>query len=124
MDSNGFSDPYVKLTVAGHQRKSKIVKKTLNPRWNETFDFEGELSQLIEQPLDLQVWDSDGRFARSDPCGVATLDLSALRSGSHGPLEYEVLLDDGQQQKGRVYLTVTWFSMGGAALKCRCQPCA
>jgi hypothetical protein len=32
MDSNGFSDPYVKLSLGKHHVKSKTIKKTLNPR--------------------------------------------------------------------------------------------
>ena len=39
MDSNGFSDPYVVLKVAGQQRKSSTVQKTLNPKWNQHFEF-------------------------------------------------------------------------------------
>ena len=39
MDSNGFSDPYVKLTLKGTTHKSKTMKKTLNPKWDEGFEF-------------------------------------------------------------------------------------
>jgi hypothetical protein len=31
----GFSDPYVTVTVGRKTQKTKIVKQTLNPRWNE-----------------------------------------------------------------------------------------
>lgn len=31
-DSNGYSDPYIKLSLASHRAKSKTIKKTLNPR--------------------------------------------------------------------------------------------
>lgn len=36
-DSNGFSDPYCKLNLGGVVNKSRIVKKTLNPEWQEDF---------------------------------------------------------------------------------------
>ena len=39
MDSNGFSDPYVVLKVAGQQRRSSTVQKTLNPKWKQHFEF-------------------------------------------------------------------------------------
>ena len=34
MDSNGFSDPYVKLKLGKDSHKSATVKKTLHPRWD------------------------------------------------------------------------------------------
>lgn len=42
MDPNGLADPYVKikLTCDGERNrkyKTKVVKASLNPEWNETF---------------------------------------------------------------------------------------
>ena len=36
-DSNGLSDPYVKLTYQKVKAKTQIIRKTLNPVWNEAF---------------------------------------------------------------------------------------
>ena len=44
-DANGLSDPYVRVTLLPdkkHRLETKIKRRTLNPRWNETFYFEGE----------------------------------------------------------------------------------
>lgn len=44
-DLSGTSDPYVRVTLLPdkkHRLETKIKRRTLNPRWNETFYFEGE----------------------------------------------------------------------------------
>lgn len=47
MDMGGTSDPYVRVTLLPdkkHRLETKIKRRTLNPRWNETFYFEGKFS--------------------------------------------------------------------------------
>ena len=54
-DLNGLSDPYAVLTLHGVKHKSKTISKSLNPRWDETFCFEGSLGELTDQPMQLEV---------------------------------------------------------------------
>ncbi|KAJ7990008.1 hypothetical protein DPEC_G00310390 [Dallia pectoralis] len=64
MDVNGFSDPYVKTYLKPDtQKKSKhktaVIKKTLNPEFNEEFFYDISLSDLSNKTLEVTVWDYD-----------------------------------------------------------------
>ncbi|XP_046385625.1 rabphilin-3A [Ischnura elegans] len=63
MDTNGFSDPFVKLHLKPdpHHRKYKtsIKWKNLNPEFNEQFVFETKATDLSRQALVITVWDKD-----------------------------------------------------------------
>lgn len=38
-DRNGKSDPYAILNIGKQTFKSKVMKRTVNPKWDETFIF-------------------------------------------------------------------------------------
>lgn len=38
MDVGGKSDPYIKLKLENQEFKTKIKKKTLNPKWEQKFE--------------------------------------------------------------------------------------
>uniref|UniRef100_A0A672SML1 Rabphilin-3A-like n=1 Tax=Sinocyclocheilus grahami TaxID=75366 RepID=A0A672SML1_SINGR len=64
MDSNGYSDPFVKIYLKpdmGKKAKNKtqIKKKTLNPEFNEEFSYEIKHAELAKKTLDVSVWDYD-----------------------------------------------------------------
>ncbi|KAL6095075.1 doc2a [Pungitius sinensis] len=64
MDVNGYSDPYVKTYLKPDvQKKSKhktaVIKKTLNPEFNEEFFYEISFSELATKTLEVTVWDYD-----------------------------------------------------------------
>ncbi|XP_036408437.1 double C2-like domain-containing protein alpha [Megalops cyprinoides] len=64
MDVNGFSDPYVKTYLKPdlHKKskhKTAVIKKTLNPEFNEEFFYEISLSELRNKTLEVTVWDYD-----------------------------------------------------------------
>mgnify|MGYP003706715113 CR=1 FL=1 len=50
-DANGFSDPYAKLTFLRHSVSTDVVTKSLEPFWDETFEFKvgtGVVSEILE----------------------------------------------------------------------------
>nr|XP_031313042.1 synaptotagmin-3 [Camelus dromedarius] len=77
-DSNGFSDPYVKIYLLPDRKKkfrprSGVHRKTLNPVFNETFQFSVPLAELAQRKLHFSVYDFD-RFSRHDLIGQVVLD--------------------------------------------------
>ena len=111
MDSNGYSDPYVKLTLGNKTHKSKTIKKTLNPRWDETFTFrENNFGAIANGTLQVDAWDWD-MMSRNDPLGSAQLQLGrlmqqGLESGVTIPCS--VQLKDSQATPGEVFFEITW----------------
>ncbi|KAF1325644.1 Inositol polyphosphate 5-phosphatase, partial [Globisporangium splendens] len=84
-DSNGFSDPYVIMTVldskgnaiaAGGSFKTKVIKKTLTPRWNEEY-LVGDRSDLrLATTLRLALFDDDAFAMSDDPLGVVDIPIA------------------------------------------------
>lgn len=109
-DSNGFSDPYVKIYLLPDRKKKfqtkvwsgglairvpgregpreegpvgmvsvslarplQVHRKTLNPVFNETFQFSVPLAELAQRKLHFSVYDFD-RFSRHDLIGQVVLD--------------------------------------------------
>ena len=60
-DRGGTSDPYVRLHLGDkikQAQKTKVIKKTLNPVWNETFEFLINVSRRQEN-LTIECFDYD-----------------------------------------------------------------
>ncbi|KAJ8567413.1 hypothetical protein K7X08_019621 [Anisodus acutangulus] len=65
------SDPYVVVRMAKQKLKTRVVKKNVNPEWNE------DLTLCITEPIlpiKLQVYDKD-TFSLDDKMGDAELDI-------------------------------------------------
>jgi hypothetical protein len=102
-DANGFSDPYVKLQLGGHKKKTKVVKKNLSPSWDEEFTFKVKEGDTT---LRVAVWDWD-MISSSDFMGEVNISLQDLPAGQ--PLAKWFLLgtdaneekEDGEDKKSK-----------------------
>ena len=91
-DRDGFSDPYVKVTLASMVERSAVKEKTLNPTflWNFTFRF-ASLDEAARERLVLEAFDHDPD-SRNDHLGTASLHLGDLKSAmAKGEPTYRVL---------------------------------
>lgn len=80
MDLNGFSDPYVKVYLMPDKKqceKTRVHKKTLSPKFNETFQFQESYQVLMNKTLVMDVYDYD-RFKRHDEIGQVVVPLNTV----------------------------------------------
>lgn len=75
------SDPYIKLTLLPekkHRVKTRVLRKTLDPAFDETFSFYGiPLARVSELALHFMVLSFD-RFSRDEVIGETLVPLSGI----------------------------------------------
>lgn len=75
-DLCGSSDPYVKIYLLPDRKRkfqTRVHRKTLNPTFDETFQFPVPYEELGSRKLHLSVFDFD-RFSRHDMIGEVILE--------------------------------------------------
>ncbi|XP_019615762.1 PREDICTED: synaptotagmin-1-like isoform X3 [Branchiostoma belcheri] len=81
MDFSGTSDPYVTVKLLPDKKKrfeTKVHRKTLNPTFNEYFNFKDlKFSELSNKIILFLVYDFD-RFSRHDLIGEVSVPLSSV----------------------------------------------
>ncbi|KAG1658494.1 Synaptotagmin-7 [Nymphon striatum] len=80
-DARGTSDPYARVYLLPDKKiklETKVRRKSLNPKWNESFYFENyPSSKLQNRVLHIKVLDYD-RFSRDDPIGETNVVLAQV----------------------------------------------
>ncbi|XP_070764284.1 multiple C2 and transmembrane domain-containing protein 2 isoform X3 [Enoplosus armatus] len=90
---SGTSDPYVKFKLEGKQLyKSKVVYKSLNPRWNESFSYPLRDREHI---VEVRVYDKNR--TSDEFMGSSTIDLKNLEL--YKTYEMELRLDDPKSKE-------------------------
>merc|ERR1712062_64344 len=83
MDMGGVSDPYVKIyllpdTKGQKKFETKVHRKTLNPFFNQTFEFKNlPYAETFDKTLMFSVFDYD-RFSKHDQIGEVKLPLCQI----------------------------------------------
>ncbi|CAI5738144.1 unnamed protein product [Hyaloperonospora brassicae] len=97
-----LADAYVCIVFASFEAKSSVIKKTLNPKWDEEFRFDvADDSVLQSQPIEFKLMDHDV-YTSDATVGVVYVDLNCL------------LMRDGHVIQG-------WFPVYDTLLGVRCE---
>ncbi|GMI11378.1 hypothetical protein TrVE_jg4950 [Triparma verrucosa] len=107
--SGGSSDPMVTLSYDEEKKKSKIVKKNLNPVWMERFYFDRVLSTISKNLVEIKVEDYD--LAGNDFMGKVSIPLVLLKERKESrlwmKLENEKGTNDGKE-RGEILIAARW----------------
>ncbi|KAA6359245.1 MAG: hypothetical protein EZS28_045228, partial [Streblomastix strix] len=85
VDSNGKSDPYIKIRIGDDQegrkneKRTKRAKDTLNAEYNENFEFDFDPEATQARELTLELWDHD-TLSDDDQIGRLLIPLSPLKN--------------------------------------------
>lgn len=79
MDIGGTSDPFVEFVLDKEKKKSNVIKKNLNPKWNEHFDFQ---VHNMNDVLYLNVFDWNLLLSNT-LIGQGVVSLSSLNLGKN-----------------------------------------
>eukprot|EP00808_Paulinella_micropora_P000340 g32402.t1 len=103
MDSGKTSDPYVKVTVGKVTNKTKVIKKTLEPQWNQSFTF-NEVN--VDDPVKFKMADQD---TFSDDL-MGTWETTVRKMSRHAKAEF-----------GTSFTAEKWFNISTKYPSAQCQ---
>ena len=79
-DSTGYSDPYVTVTLGTMKYKTEVKRNTLNPIWNEAFNFSIRKNIIKNGELIIKVKDHDN-WSKNEELGNITFKVSDIANG-------------------------------------------
>ncbi|XP_024367662.1 FT-interacting protein 3 [Physcomitrium patens] len=100
-DNNGLSDPYVRISVGPVKTETRIIPRTLNPEWNQSFAIGRD--KIQGGACELSVWDAD-KLSKDDFLGGFMIDLREVppRKPPESPLAPQWYRLESKSGKGRV----------------------
>lgn len=111
----GKSDNYLVMHCAGSTQQTKVVHESLDPEWNEEFDF--DVSDPSGTVVTFMCWDSDGGIAevnRDEFVGSVTVSLNSLRKGEPTEMNLQ-LMRNSKQRFGALNVELTANEFSGLA---------
>ena len=58
-DLTDMSDPWCKVSLGRRQKRTRTIENSLDPVWNERFEFRDCLRDLLANPVNLTIFDED-----------------------------------------------------------------
>uniref|UniRef100_A0A669Q4I3 Synaptotagmin 4 n=1 Tax=Phasianus colchicus TaxID=9054 RepID=A0A669Q4I3_PHACC len=105
------SDPYIKMTILPekkHKVKTRVLRKTLDPAFDETFTFYGiPYSQIQDLTLHFMILSFD-RFSRDDVIGEVLIPLAGTElSEGRMLMDREIIKRNVRKSSGRGELLIS-----------------
>ena len=102
MDADGYSDPYVKITLGKQRFKSKVKYRTLNPTFKENFNLKFNGTDSV---VNISVWDRDS-YKRNDFIGSTKIELTKFEADRTHKIELS-LKDKKSEKVGEIELVIS-----------------
>ncbi|XP_014852211.1 PREDICTED: extended synaptotagmin-2-like isoform X2 [Poecilia mexicana] len=99
----GKSDPYGLIRLGTKEIKSKTIKETVNPRWNEVHEF--LMYDNTAKLMEIELFDEDPD--EDDKLGNVMIDLAELKKEQR--VEEWFDLEDGG--RGKLHLKMEWLCL-------------
>jgi len=119
MDRSGLSDTYCSLRSSFNKQhfKTKVQKKTLTPKWGETFRF---FTSVAEGELHIKMYEKKDLFSKDELMGDITIKLQEYDNGSETDKWYklnnEPLKKKKTKEPGEIRFKL-WYSGPPGAVK-------